>query len=142
MQVGQIIRRKGGEVASVAPGMPATEIATILRHRGIGAVLVLETGGKLAGIVSERDIVHALAEHARGVADLTAADLMTTDVQTCKPAHEIDQVMRIMTDKRFRHLPVMDSGRLIGVISIGDAVKSRIEELEHERNALESFVHQ
>jgi CBS domain-containing protein len=142
MQVGQIIRRKGGDIAGVAPETPITDVAAMLKDRGIGAAVVLGPDGKLAGIVSERDIVHALADHDGAVADLTAADLMTTDVQTCKPAHEINDVMRVMTQKRFRHLPVMDGGTLIGVISIGDAVKSRIEELENERNALESFVHQ
>lgn len=142
MQVGQIVRRKGGDVASVVPETPIAEIAAMLKDRGIGAAVVLDAGGKLAGIVSERDIVHALAAHGGRCAELTAGDLMTTDVQTCKPAHDIHDVMRVMTDKRFRHLPVVDGGRLIGVISIGDAVKSRIEELETERNALESFVHQ
>jgi len=142
MQVGQIIRRKDADIASVAPGTAITEVAAMLQDRGIGAAVVLDDGGKLAGIVSERDIVHALAEHHDAIAERTAGDLMTTEVQTCKPAHEINDVMRVMTQKRFRHLPVMDGGKLIGVISIGDAVKSRIEELENERNALESFVHQ
>lgn len=141
MQVAQVMRRKGGEVATVTrtTGVPA--VAAMLKARGIGAVVVLEPDGRIAGILSERDIVYALADNGRGLDHLSAADLMTRDVTVCRPGQDVNDVMRAMTDKRFRHMPVVDNGQLVGVISIGDAVKTRIEELENEREALTNIIH-
>ena len=141
MQVAQILRRKGGDVATVTRATAIPAVAAMLKARGIGAVVVLEADGRIAGILSERDIVYALADNGRGLDHLSAGDLMSRDVATCRPGQDINEVMRAMTDKRFRHMPVLDADRLVGVISIGDAVKTRIEELEIEREALTSFIH-
>lgn len=141
MQVAQVLRRKGGDVASVTRTTSIPAVAAMLKARGIGAVVVIEADGRIAGILSERDIVYALADNGRGLDHLSAGDLMTRDVQTCRPGQDVNEVMHAMTHKRFRHLPVVDNGRLVGVISIGDAVKTRIEELENERNALTDFIH-
>lgn len=140
MQVSQVLHRKTGDIASVSPETPIPAVAAMLKSRGIGAVVVLGKDGDLKGILSERDIVYAMSENVNGLGDLTAAELMTADVQTCRPAHDVNDVMRSMTQKRFRHMPVLDNGKLVGIMSIGDAVKSRIEELENERRALESFI--
>jgi CBS domain-containing protein len=140
MQVAQILNRKDGELASVTPDTPIPALAAMLKSRGIGAVVVIDEAGELRGIVSERDIVYALADLAGGMSHLTARDLMTRDVSVCKPGHDINDVMRAMSSKRFRHMPVMEDGQVIGVVSIGDAVRSRIEELEHERQALEELI--
>jgi CBS domain-containing protein len=140
MKISQLLRNKTGDIASVSPETPIPAVAAMLKGRGIGAVVVQDREGGLAGILSERDIVYALSDRATGLADVTAADLMTAQVQTCSPAQDINDVMRAMTEKRFRHMPVMDQGQLVGIVSIGDAVKSRIEELENERRALETFI--
>ena len=141
MQVAQVLHRKGGDVATVTRTTSVPAVAATLKARGIGAVVVLEPDGRIAGILSERDIVYALADNGRGLDHLSAADLMTKDVAVCMPGQDVNDVMRAMTDKRFRHMPVVDNGELVGVISIGDAVKTRIAELESEREALTSIMH-
>lgn len=140
MKVSRILQGKGHDVATVAAERPALEIAAELRERRIGAVLVMTDDGRIAGIVSERDIVHALAEHGANLAHLTAADLMTTEVTVCESSHHVNSVMRQMTSGRFRHVPVVDDGRLAGIISIGDVVRARIQELEQETEALQHYI--
>lgn len=140
MKVAQVLREKSGDIATVLPDTPIPAVATMLKGRGIGALLVLDDKNDLMGIISERDIVYALADNADGMGHLTAGDLMTREVQTCKPGQDINDVMRAMTAKRFRHMPVLDDGKLAGIVSIGDAVKCRMQELENERQALESFI--
>lgn len=140
MKVSRILHFKGGEVITVSPDRPILEVVTLLKERGIGAVVVVGDDGMIAGILSERDIVHALADQATDLARLRAADLMTTQVSICESDHPVNDVMRQMTEGRFRHVPVVDDGRLAGIISIGDVVRARIEELEREREALQHYI--
>lgn len=140
MKVSRILQAKGGEVATVSPDRPVLEVVAELRARRIGAVVVLDDDGGIAGILSERDVVHALADHGPDLARLTARDLMTTEVTVCDPGHDVPHVMRQMSGGRFRHVPVIDDGRLVGIISIGDVVRARIEELERETEALQHYI--
>jgi len=142
MQVSQILQSKGGAITTVAPDTPILDIAKLLKEKRIGAVVVLDGDERIAGILSERDIVRSLADHGETLARRTAADLMTREVETCRPSQKVDDVMRVMTEKRFRHVPVVDKGNLVGIISIGDAVKARIEDLEYEANVLHNFITQ
>ena len=140
MKVSQLLRGKTGAVATVSAQTPIPEIIDMLKARGIGAVVVVNEDGGIAGILSERDIVSAMAEVRADVLNQHARDLMTAPVQTCRPGHDITWVMRTMTERRFRHIPVVDQGKMVGIVSIGDAVKARIQELEEEAQALKSFI--
>lgn len=140
MKVSRILQFKGNEVTTVSPDRPILDIVTMLREQGIGAVVVVGDDGAIAGILSERDIVHALADRATDLARLRAADLMTARVSICEPDRHVNDVMKLMTEGRFRHVPVVDDGRLVGIISIGDVVRARIEELEREREALQHYI--
>jgi len=140
MKVSRILKGKGEEVATVRPERPILEVVAELRNRRIGALVVMADDDSIAGIVSERDIVHAVADHGPDLARLTAGDLMTTEVTVCEPMHDVPYVMRQMTEGRFRHVPVVENGRLVGIISIGDVVRARIEELERETEALQHYI--
>ncbi len=139
MTVASILRHKAGDTVTVAPAATLAEVATILSQRKIGAAPVLE-GQHLAGIISERDIVHCVARHGAGALDLTANDAMTRTVQTTTPQTTVRQAMSIMTNGRFRHLPVLEDGKMVGLISIGDVVKARLDEQEHEVESLRAYV--
>ncbi len=139
MTVASILRHKDPDVVSVAPGHSVADIATVLAERRIGAALV-QDGGAVVGIVSERDIIQGLAKHGAHALDLTAADLMTRAVQTTTPATSVNDAMQVMTTGRFRHLPVMDGGALVGIISIGDVVKSRLDTQAQEVDSLRAYV--
>ena len=141
MTVSAILKHKGKEVASVAPATPVSDLVATLAKRKIGAAVVMEPGGeRLLGIVSERDIVQCLAAHGAEVLGMTAADLMTQTVQTATPATTVPEAMAMMTSGRFRHLPVLEHGRLVGIISIGDVVKARLEQQEQEVDSLKAYV--
>jgi CBS domain-containing protein len=140
MFVSDILSQKGGLVFTVTPGTTIAQVSQQLSVRRIGSVLVLDDEGSVAGIVSERDIVRALASRGAKVLDLDASQVMTRDVVTCDPDDSIDQVMEIMTRGRFRHLPVVRHGELLGLVSIGDIVKSRLEETQHETEALKAYI--
>ncbi|MHA1536928.1 MAG: CBS domain-containing protein [Alphaproteobacteria bacterium] len=140
MQVSAILKDKGSDVVTVAPDTPIAEIVATLKAKHIGAVIVTGAGGAPAGILSERDIVRAMPEHGAELPKLKASDLMTRKVVTCTPEHTVDEIMKLMTEGRFRHLPVIEGGKLVGVISIGDAVKRRLGELEAEAGALKSYI--
>ena len=140
MKVSQILNNKGRDVATVSSDQAIMDVVTILKTKRIGAVVVVEGDGSIAGILSERDIVHALAEKGADLTRLTVGDLMTREVTTCTPGQDINDVTALMTRGRFRHVPVVENGKLAGLISIGDAVKARIEDLEHEREALQSYI--
>ncbi|MCZ6860448.1 MAG: CBS domain-containing protein [Alphaproteobacteria bacterium] len=140
MQVSAILKEKGREVVTADPDTPISEIVVTLKDRGIGAVIVAGEGDIPAGILSERDIVRAMPKHGAKLMTMRASDLMTREVVTCTQEHTIDEVMKIMTEGRFRHLPVIEGGKLVGVISIGDAVKRRLGELEAEAGALRSYI--
>jgi len=140
MRISDILRVKGERVVTVSPEADVTELLTVLAEHKIGAVIVSRDGDRVDGIVSERDIVRALA--ARGAAVLTepVATIQTTDVRSVTRDAALDEVERLMTERRFRHVPVIEEGALRGVVSIGDVVKFRIDELEHERSSLADYI--
>jgi CBS domain-containing protein len=138
MTIAAVIREKGRNVVSVAPDAPIAEIAAIIASRRIGAVVVLADHGGLVGIVSERDVVKALARHGERVLEQTASDLMTREVTTVTMRTTIDQATEIMDAGYFRHLPVMEDGHLAGIVSIRDLVKHRITLHQRDLEALKS----
>jgi CBS domain-containing protein len=140
MHVAAILKHKGYEVAAVDPTLKIAEVVDVLANRRIGAVLVIDTATQLLGIVSERDIVHSLSANGAQTLDMTAGQLMTRALRTATPHTTVHEAMTMMTAGRFRHLPVMDDGRLIGVISIGDVVKARIMEQDYEVDSLKAYV--
>ena len=139
MYVRDILAAKGTDVFAVAPDDTIAGLAKALVARRIGAAVVSE-GGRVVGVVSERDIVHAVAGKGADCVDLKVREAMTEDVTTCTPDTTIDEVMNLMTERRFRHLPVLDGGRLAGIVSIGDVVKSRIETAEREATQLREYI--
>jgi len=140
MFVSDILAQKGGLVFTVPPGTTVAQVAQQLSTRRIGSVLVMDNDDTIAGIVSERDLVRGLAQHGAAALDLEVRQVMTRDVVTCHPDDPIERVMGLMTAGRFRHLPVEDHGELVGLISIGDVVKARIEEAQHETEALKAYI--
>ena len=142
MTVSLILKGKGAEVISVRPDSTLSAVVETLASRRIGAVLVLHEGGSVAGVLSERDVVRALAQHGPAALEMTASSVMTHEVVSADPHDSIERVMEKMTHGRFRHLPILDQGRLVGIISIGDVVKKRIDEAEHEAQALREYVTQ
>ncbi len=140
MTVAAILKQKGREVVSVAPTMTIQDLARLLGTRRIGAVLVQDTEGKVLGIISERDVVGAIGLHSAEALSMTVAQLMTTQVKTAAPSMSVEEAMGVMTQGRFRHLPVMDDGRLMGLVSIGDIVKARISAQEQEVDSLKAYV--
>ncbi len=140
MTIDSILRDKGGDVFSVGPGLDATAIAEALAQHRIGAVLVRDADGTILGIVSERDIVRAIARAHTVALAQTARDLMTAELITVAPSTSVAEALSLMTNHRCRHLPVMEDGRLAGMVSIGDLVKARIAEAEQEAENLRAFV--
>jgi CBS domain-containing protein len=140
MKVAEILKQKGQEVMSVRPTEQIDTLSHRLRLARIGALVVLDDDGALAGIISERDIVHGIAEHGAACLGLTAADLMTRRVITCTPEDSVTRISRLMTEGRFRHLPVVGGGRVVGVVSVGDVVKNRMEEMSLEANVLRDIA--
>jgi CBS domain-containing protein len=141
MQVASILKRKGTAVVTVRPDVTIATAAREMTKKEIGALVVSEDGVTVLGLLGERDIVKGLAVFGARVGDLRVSDLMTRSVVTCDPAQGITAVMAAMTHHRARHLPVVEDHRLCGLVSIGDAVKHRLEELETETNILrEAFI--
>lgn len=140
MNVAGILKVKGNDVITVVPSDNIAAVSNILGEKRIGAVLVVDKSGKLCGVLSERDIVRSLSESGDGCLKLLASDLMTSDLVTTSPSETIDNVMALMTEKRIRHLPVLEDGKLAGFISIGDVVKSRMDEVEREAAALRDYI--
>jgi CBS domain-containing protein len=140
MFVSDILSQKGALVYSVRPSTSVAEISQQLSARRIGSVLVLDDRSSVVGIVSERDLVHAIATHGSRALELEASQVMTREVVTCDPDDSIDEVMQAMTTGRFRHLPVVHHGELLGLVSIGDVVKTRLEEATHETEALKAYI--
>ncbi|MEL0105936.1 MAG: CBS domain-containing protein [Rhodospirillaceae bacterium] len=139
MQVANILKAKGTDILSVTPDTQVIEVAKILKAKRIGALLVLE-GDTIAGIISERDIARALPDYGEKLLSMTVSELMTKTVTTCSSDASIDEIMEMMTNNRIRHLPVVDDGKLIGFISVGDVVKYRVDELVAEEDQLRSYV--
>ncbi len=140
MYVRDILRDKGDNVVSLATSEPVTNGLALMAEKHIGAVLVTGQDGAIAGILSERDIVAAIHSHGEGIFRKTVGDLMTSKVVTCSPQDPIVAIMGMMTAKRFRHVPVLDDGKVVGLISIGDVVKCLIEETEAEAEALRKYI--
>ncbi|HST66197.1 MAG TPA: CBS domain-containing protein [Mycobacteriales bacterium] len=141
MLVSDLIRRKGSSVASAPPDTTVAALLDLLAEHGIGAVVVSGDGSTVSGIVSERDVVRALRRSGPALLDTPVSELMTTDVVVAAPADTVEDLMRLMTERRIRHVPVVVSeGRMAGIISIGDVVKSRIEALEADREQLIDYI--
>jgi CBS domain-containing protein len=138
-----ILYGKGHDVATIGPDASVGEAVALLQEHNVGALVVVDAEDSIAGIISERDIVRALAEDTTdqpAILQRQVADLMTQDVATCGSRSAVDDLMRVMTDRRIRHVPVVDDGRLNGIVSIGDVVKSRIGELETEAGTLHDYL--
>ena len=141
MLVQQILKSKDGAgVITVSPGSKVADAANILSVKRIGTVVVSSDGESLDGILSERDIVRELGKRGAACLDEAVEGLMTSEIITCTPQDSADAVLEMMTKGRFRHLPVMEGGRMIGLISIGDVVKARLAELSMEKDALQGMI--
>ena len=141
MNVDTILAHKGRDVATIDQHSSLTDAVAQLRDRGIGALVVSGDGRRIDGIVSERDVVRALAAHGASALGRSVASVMSTDVVTCRCTDSVEALMASMTDSRIRHLPVLDADDgLAGIISIGDVVKYRLGEMEREQNALKEYI--
>ena len=141
MLIAQILAGKGSDVISTQPDKTIGAVASLLKQKRIGAVVVTDADGRLCGIISERDLARGLADHGGRLLEMTVAQLMTAEVVTCAPDDGLEKLMQTMTEGRFRHLPVVKDGELIGIISIGDVVKHRLQELEAETHLLQDYIH-
>jgi CBS domain-containing protein len=140
MNVESILRSKGKMVTVVRPQATLREAVSLLRRHAIGALVVSADGKSVDGILSERDIVHALDDHGTALLDDRVEALMTRRVVTCSPADSLEDLMAQMTERRVRHIPVLREGSLAGIVSIGDVVKHRLDEIEFEAKELRSFI--
>ena len=140
MRISDVLRVKGGQVVTVSPETRVDALLSVLAEHRIGAIVVSADGTRVEGIVSERDIVRALAKRGAAVLTEPVTAIHTTEVHTVQPEAALDEVERLMTERRFRHVPVVEDGVLHGVVSIGDVVKNRIDELETERSSLAGYI--
>ena len=140
MTVKAILSRKGGDVVTIAPTASLSEAVKLLAERRIGAIVVTGPDNRVAGILSERDIVRMMSERGHAALDDNVGSVMTRKVTTCTESDTIAVIMERMTEGKFRHMPVVDQGRLVGVISIGDVVKWRVGEYEREQEALREYI--
>jgi CBS domain-containing protein len=140
MTVKLILSTKGNEVLTIEPTAPLAAAAKILSERRIGALVVTGADHRIVGIISERDIVRALGARGAHALDEPVAEVMTRKVVTCSERDTTAELMEQMTTGKFRHLPVVDQGRLVGIVSIGDVVKARLEEMQHDTEALQDYI--
>lgn len=140
VHVSVILERKGSEVVTIRPDAMLLAAAEAMSKHNIGALVVSPDGQTVVGIVSERDLVRDLARLGTGAVKRTVADIMSTDVSTCSPDATVDELMAAMTDRRIRHVPILNGDTLAGIVSIGDVVKMRLDELEVEKESLEQYV--
>ena len=141
MRISDLLRDKGSAVATVSPTTTVNELLGVLSKYNIGATVVTEADN-VVGIVSERDIVRRLEERGAQLLGAPVGEIMTRNVVTCTPADSVDGLAATMTERRIRHMPVVMDGQLVGIVSIGDVVKSRINQLETDREQLESYIAQ
>ena len=141
MRIADVLRGKGGSVMTINPDATVTELLAGLAGHNIGAMVVTGPDG-VAGIVSERDIVRQLHAHGASVLSQPVSSIMTAVVSTCSKSDTVDSLTMLMTENRVRHVPVVEDGKLIGIVSIGDVVKTRMEELEAEHEQLQSYITQ
>jgi CBS domain-containing protein len=140
MRVHDVLRRKGADVVTVRPDATVRELLDLLAEHRIGALVVSMDGAAVDGIVSERDIVRRLHDRGPAVLDASVTDIMTAEVSTVGPDEHLENLMGLMTNNRFRHVPVVHDGALVGIISIGDVVKHRMDELQSERDQLVGYI--
>jgi len=140
MTVKAILSLKGGDVATIAPTASLATAAEVLAERRIGALVVTDSAGRVAGMLSERDIVRALAERGAAALDERLDRAMTRSIVTCTEAMTVSEIMKRMTAGKFRHVPVVELGRLVGIVSIGDVVKYRLATMQHESQSMRDYV--
>ena len=140
MRITDVLRNKGNQVVTVAPDKSINDLLDLLAEHAVGALVVSSDGATVEGIVSERDIVRRLQQRGADLLDQPVREIMTSDVHTAGPDTDIEDLMRIMTDRRFRHVPVVERGSLVGIVSIGDVVKHRIDLLQAERDQLTAYI--
>jgi CBS domain-containing protein len=140
MTVSTILAGKGREVVTIEPHASLNAAVQLLAEHRIGAALVLGADRRIVGILSERDIVRALAERGAAILEEPVSRLMTRKVSTCNESETVSAIMERMTSGKFRHVPVVDQGRLVGIVSIGDVVKHRLHEMEHESAAMRDYI--
>jgi CBS domain-containing protein len=139
MRIADVLRNKGASVATITPETSVSGLLTELSVHNIGAMVVVSPDGVM-GIVSERDVVRALQQRGADLLRQPVSEIMTTFVATCSPTDTVDSLSALMTTKRVRHIPVMENGRLAGIVSIGDVVKTRMEELEATQEQLQAYI--
>jgi CBS domain-containing protein len=140
MNVAAILRQKGRAVTTASPSATLLEVVNKLAAKRIGAIVVVGPGGEVAGIISERDIIRVLSEAGHECLTRPISDCMTKQVVTCQETDTLDELMAMMTARRFRHLPVVTDGALVGIISIGDVVKHHVAEVEMEATAMREYI--
>jgi CBS domain-containing protein len=140
VQIGQLLRRKGHEVATIDGSRSVRDALALLAERRIGALVVSADGRRIDGILSERDIARGLHERGAGLLGDPVTSVMTAEVHTCMPGVQLTDLARLMTDERVRHVPVVDDDVLVGIVSIGDVVKARLDELEEERKHMVEYI--
>lgn len=140
MSVEHILAGKGRQVVTIAPDRTLADAVTCLSERRIGAVVVVDGSGTVLGIISERDVVRAVAEAGGEALKAPVSSRMTAKVVTCVPTTSINEIMGLMTEGKFRHVPVIEGGRLAGIISIGDVVKQRLGDIESEHRAMRDYI--
>jgi CBS domain-containing protein len=140
MRISDLLRRKGNLVVTVKPEQSVTDLLNLLAEHKVGALVVSSDGNAVEGIVSERDVVRRLQQFGPELLQAPVRDIMTSQVHVCPPDTSLDDLMRVMTTGRFRHVPVIENERLVGIISIGDVVKHRIDELQSERDQLTAYI--
>jgi CBS domain-containing protein len=140
VQISQLLRRKGHEVATIDGSESVRAALGLLAEKGIGALVVSADGRRIDGIVSERDVARGLHERGAGLLAEPVSSVMTAQVHTCPPEASVHDLAQTMTDHRVRHVPVVEHGELIGIVSIGDVVKARLDELEEERKHMVDYI--
>jgi len=140
MHVKEILAHKGPAVVTIGPGAAVADVVASLAQHRIGALVVTSDGRTIEGIVSERDVVNALNTFGAELLHMAVREIMTADVHTCVPADEVRSLARTMTERRFRHMPVVVDGALSGIVTIGDIVKGRVDELETEHEQLMDYI--
>jgi CBS domain-containing protein len=140
MRIADVLRRKGDDVVTISPTDTVRDLLRMLAEHRVGALVVSSGSGVVDGIVSERDVVRKLHTDGDLVLDLPITKIMTAAVHTCKPEDSLDDLMSTMTERRIRHVPVLVDGRLSGIVSIGDVVKNRLEDLQSERDHLTAYI--
>lgn len=141
MRISDVLRNKGAATHTISPDASVAELVAQLAEHSVGALVVGGEGGSVAGIVSERDVVRRLHTVGVEVLEWRVAEIMTVDVHSASPDTVVEDLAREMTERRIRHVPVIVDGALVGIVSIGDVVKNRIDELQTERDQLEAYVH-